>query len=151
MKTIEKLNSINYKHIEIFLKSTIDGNICRLKYFGVNFSMRNLYRTASDSDLEEKKSESKLRQWNSRETEKFKNKGSGISTSCGSRIFPRRGRQLPGGERQHTILPKFPENCMKSKEFGCALDPPMGVYQPFFSENLMKMKDIGQRLRGARP
>ena len=31
--------------------------------------------------------------------------------------FPR-GRQLPRG-RQHTILPNFPENCMKSKEFGC--------------------------------
>ena len=54
-----------------------------------------------------------------------------IICSGGSRIFLRWGRQLtkwdyfsgasrisPGG-RQHTILPKFPENCMKSKEFGC--------------------------------
>ena len=32
--------------------------------------------------------------------------------------FPRGGRQLPRGGRQHTILPNFPENCMKSKEFG---------------------------------
>ena len=38
-------------------------------------------------------------------------------TSGGSRISPRRGRQLPGG-RQHTILPNFPKNCMKLKEFG---------------------------------
>ena len=36
--------------------------------------------------------------------------------SGGSRISPR-GHQLPGG-RQHTILPKFPKNCMKLKEFG---------------------------------
>ena len=38
--------------------------------------------------------------------------------SGGSRISPRRGRQFPGdGGRQHMILPKFPENCMKLKEF----------------------------------
>ena len=36
-------------------------------------------------------------------------------TSGGSRISPRRGRQ-------HTILPNFPKNCMKLKEFG----PPGG-------------------------
>ena len=39
-------------------------------------------------------------------------------TSGGSRISPRRGRQLPRGGRQHTILPKFLKNCMKLKEFG---------------------------------
>ena len=33
--------------------------------------------------------------------------------SGGSRIS-----QLPGGGRQHKILPNFPKNCMKSKEFG---------------------------------
>ena len=38
-------------------------------------------------------------------------------TSGGSRISPRRGHQLPGGH-QHTILPNFPKNCMKLKEFG---------------------------------
>ena len=39
--------------------------------------------------------------------------------SGGSRISPRRGRQLPGGGgRQHTILLNFPKNCMKLKEFG---------------------------------
>ena len=47
--------------------------------------------------------------------------------------FPRGGANSPGG-RQHTILPNFPENCMKSKEFGrpgggapCALplNPPL--------------------------
>ena len=36
--------------------------------------------------------------------------------SGGSRISPRRRHQLPGG-RQHTILPNFPKNCMKLKEF----------------------------------
>ena len=40
-----------------------------------------------------------------------------VDISGGSRISPRRGRQLPGG-RQHTILPNFPKNCMKLKEFG---------------------------------
>ena len=29
------------------------------------------------------------------------------------------GAPTPHGGCQHTILPKFPENCMKSKEFGC--------------------------------
>ena len=38
------------------------------------------------------------------------------------RISSRRGRQLPGGGRQHTNLPNFPKNCMKLKEFG----PPGG-------------------------
>ena len=40
-----------------------------------------------------------------------------ITISGGSRISPRRGRQLPGG-CQHTILPNFSKNCMKLKEFG---------------------------------
>ena len=44
-----------------------------------------------------------------------------IQNSGGSRISPRRGRQLPRG-RQHTILTKFPKKCMKLKEFG----PPWG-------------------------
>ena len=44
------------------------------------------------------------------------------------------GANSPGGWRQHTILPNFPKNCMKLKEFGpqgarvpCAppLDPPL--------------------------
>ena len=39
------------------------------------------------------------------------------ASSGGSRISPRRGRQLPGG-RQHVILPIFSKNCMKLKEFG---------------------------------
>ena len=48
-------------------------------------------------------------------------------TSSGSRISPRRGRQLPGGGgRQDTILPNFPKNCMKLKEFG----PRGGVHVP---------------------
>ena len=37
--------------------------------------------------------------------------------SGGSRISPRRGRQLPVG-CQHMILSKFSKNCMKLKEFG---------------------------------
>ena len=44
-----------------------------------------------------------------------------VPASGGSRISPRRGRQLLGG-RQHTILPYFPKNCVKLKEFG----PPQG-------------------------
>ena len=34
--------------------------------------------------------------------------------------FPEEGAPTPqgGGGRQHTILPKFPKNCMKLKEFG---------------------------------
>ena len=51
--------------------------------------------------------------------------------------FPRGGSaNFPGG--QHTILPNFLENCMKSKEFGCEgrgahaprapLNPPMVLY-----------------------
>ena len=48
--------------------------------------------------------------------------------SGGSRISPRRGRQLPRGGRQHTILPNFPKNCMKLKEFG----PPGGGARPKF-------------------
>ena len=43
----------------------------------------------------------------------------------GSRIPRRRGRQSSGG-RQHTILPNFPKNCMKLKEFG----PPGGGARP---------------------
>ena len=31
--------------------------------------------------------------------------------------FPRGGAANPPGGRQHTILPKFPKNCMKLKEF----------------------------------
>ena len=44
--------------------------------------------------------------------------------------FPQGGANSPGG-RQHTILPNFPENCMKSKEFGrpggggAPLNPPL--------------------------
>ena len=33
--------------------------------------------------------------------------------------FPKGGAPTPQGGRQHTILPNFPENCTKSKEFGC--------------------------------
>ena len=49
--------------------------------------------------------------------------------------FPRGwGRQSSRGGHQHTILPNFPQNCMKLKEFGSPggarvprfpLDPPM--------------------------
>ena len=38
--------------------------------------------------------------------------------------FPEVGAPTPQGRRQHTILPNFPKNCMKLKEFG----PPWGVY-----------------------
>ena len=39
--------------------------------------------------------------------------------------FPRGGAPTPqGGGCQHTILPKFPKNCIKLKEFA-PLDPPL--------------------------
>ena len=37
--------------------------------------------------------------------------------------FPRGGGASSPGRRQHKILPNFPENCMKLKEFG----PPGGA------------------------
>ena len=42
--------------------------------------------------------------------------------------FPEEGAPTPQGGRQHTILPIFPENCMKLKEFG----PPGGGTRPKF-------------------
>ena len=59
-----------------------------------------------------------------------------IKTSGGSRIFPRGGREPSRGG---VNTPNFPENCMKSKEFGRPgggvrpsrppLDPPMKTVQ----------------------
>ena len=40
--------------------------------------------------------------------------------------FPKEGAPTPHGGCQHTILPKFPKNCMKLKEFG----PPRGACIP---------------------
>ena len=40
--------------------------------------------------------------------------------------FPEEGAPTPQGGHQHTILPKFPKNCMKLKEFG----PPGGRASP---------------------
>ena len=69
-------------------------------------------------------------------------------------FYPRRGRQLPGGARQHTILPKFPKNCMKLKEFGhpggrASLASPLrsatAIIRPNFPENYMKIKKIWPR------
>ena len=44
--------------------------------------------------------------------------------------FPRGGgaNALGGGGSQHTILPNFPKNCMKLKEFG----PPGGARPKFY-------------------
>ena len=47
------------------------------------------------------------------------------------------GANSPGGGRQHTILPNFPKNCMKLKEFGPPggrpkfyyVDPPLVPFQ----------------------
>ena len=39
-----------------------------------------------------------------------------VHSSGGSRIFPRGGREPSRGG---VNTPNFPENCMKSKEFGC--------------------------------
>ena len=49
------------------------------------------------------------------------------------------GADLPGEGRQHTNLPDFPKNCMKSRKFwseetggecagGVPLDPPLGIH-----------------------
>ena len=40
--------------------------------------------------------------------------------------FPEEGAPTLQGGRQHTILPNFPKNCMKLKEFG----PPGGGARP---------------------
>ena len=55
--------------------------------------------------------------------------------------FPPGGAPTPQGGRQHTILPKFPKNCMKLKEFGPGgggahpkfyyVDPPL-LFQPSY-------------------
>ena len=61
-----------------------------------------------------------------------------LSFSVADPGFPRGGgRQLPRGG-QHTILPYFPKNCMKLKEFGrggarvlrAPLDPPLQSFCP---------------------
>ena len=42
--------------------------------------------------------------------------------------YPRGGgANSTGGGHQHTILPKFPINCTKLKEFGPPLDPPLSA------------------------
>ena len=66
--------------------------------------------------------------------------------------FPRGGgaNSPGGGGRQHTILPKFPKNCMKLKEFGPPggarplrppLDPPLQTLNAIiqFEENKAKV------------
>ena len=42
--------------------------------------------------------------------------------------FPEVGEPTLQGGRQHTILPNFPKNCMKLKEFG----PPGGARPKFY-------------------
>ena len=45
--------------------------------------------------------------------------------------FPRGGgANSPGVGRQHTILPKFPKNCMKLKEFGPGACPKFYYVDP---------------------
>ena len=41
-----------------------------------------------------------------------------IETQWRIQDFPEEGAPTPQGGRQHTILPNFPKNCMKLKEFG---------------------------------
>ena len=43
--------------------------------------------------------------------------------------FPQGGGTNSPGGRHHTILPKFPKNCMKLKEFG----PPEGAHVQNFT------------------
>ena len=61
-----------------------------------------------------------------------------ISCSVADPGFPRGGGANSPGGRQHTILPNFPKNCMKLKEFGpggggarpkfYCVDPPLMFY-----------------------
>ena len=46
--------------------------------------------------------------------------GSSMAEAMADPGFPRGGGANPpgGGGHQYTILPKFPKNCMKLKEFG---------------------------------
>ena len=76
-----------------------------------------------------------------------------LRTSGRSRISLRWGvPTLRGGLCQHTILPNFPKNCMKLKEFGPGghasltptLDPPLTT----FYEKLMTL-NIGRSKGGA--
>ena len=77
--------------------------------------------------------------------------------SGGSRISPRRGRQLSGGGRQHTILPNFPKNCMKLKEFGLRggcpkfyyVDPPLKALNIPYPYSLWRPNSY--RKAGGRP
>ena len=91
--------------------------------------------------------------------------------SDGSRIYQNRVYQLRpvadpgiprggvanswgGGGRQHTILPNFPKNCMKLKEFGplrhATADGGVPTYHlpDNLPENCMKMKEFGFRRGG---
>ena len=61
------------------------------------------------------------------------------------------GANFPGGQ-QHTILPNFPQNCMKLKEFGPwrghmslapPLDPPLDNIHTFHKFNNI-FEDIGK-------
>ena len=53
--------------------------------------------------------------------------------------FPRGGgANSPGGGRQHTILPNFPKNCMKLKEFR----PPGGRPKFYYVDPLLALIPI---------
>ena len=58
--------------------------------------------------------------------------------------FPRdEGTKPPGegGRRQHTILPKFPKNCMKLKEFGPGGVPHAPLDPPLICDSQWRIKD----------
>ena len=61
--------------------------------------------------------------------------------------FPRGGGANSRGGRQHTILPKFPKNCMKLKEFGrCPkfyyVDPPLQWVPQISPDDLLVSKGL---------
>ena len=66
--------------------------------------------------------------------------------------FPRNGgANSPGRERQHTVLPNFPQNCMKLKEFGPLLDPPLRAYRwsrTYFVRPLITNVQMGSKYHG---
>ena len=86
------------------------------------------------------------------------------SSSGGSRISPRgaNSSSAGGGGHQHRILPNFPENCMKSEEFGHPgggripappLDPPMSrmCTAPLWGSALMPTPSKGRPPSKSRP
>ena len=63
--------------------------------------------------------------------------------------FPEEGVPTPGvggGGHQHTILPNFPKNCIKFKEFGIRIWNPSFPLDPPLGARLSQMKSLDRVL-----